>query len=140
MVSRSAPKIVIAAPRGQHAEVDALASALIGSESGWKPVYFGPNLSAEEIAAAAEITQARAVALSTGSGKKPGIKQIKTELKRLRHRLENKIAIFTIGSGVSETDDLSNALVIPVRDLRDFRYRLEALPADPFAEAKPVFT
>ncbi|MEX1351302.1 MAG: MerR family transcriptional regulator [Desulfobacterales bacterium] len=49
-ISDSAPKIVIATTVGQWHDVGALTVALTVAEDGWQPVYYGPNLPAEEIA------------------------------------------------------------------------------------------
>lgn len=59
-----APKIVIATPAGQWRDLGALAVALTAAENGWHPLYYGPNLPAEEIAACVKQNGARALAIS----------------------------------------------------------------------------
>ncbi|MGD8663744.1 MAG: MerR family transcriptional regulator, partial [Desulfobacterales bacterium] len=60
----TAPSIVIATTVGQYHDVGALTVALTAAENGWHPVYYGPNLPAEEIATCAKQSGARAVAVS----------------------------------------------------------------------------
>lgn len=80
-----APEIVIATPINQHHEVGALLATAASRDLGWRPTYLGPNLSAEEIAAAVEVRKARAVALSTVfPGDDP---QVPNEITRLRQML-----------------------------------------------------
>jgi len=62
-IDNTAPKIVVATLSGQWHELGALSVALAAAESGWKAIYYGPNLPAEEIAAGAKHIDARAVAI-----------------------------------------------------------------------------
>lgn len=69
MLRSSAPvnftrAMVIATPAGQWCQIGALMAAVAASDAGWRAYYFGPDLPAEEIAAAAKKTQAACVALS----------------------------------------------------------------------------
>jgi MerR family transcriptional regulator, light-induced transcriptional regulator len=59
-----APTLVVVTLAGQAHELGALLAAAVASSQGWHVVYLGVNLSAEEIAAAANQTRAYAVALS----------------------------------------------------------------------------
>ncbi|MFN0179184.1 MAG: MerR family transcriptional regulator [Gemmatimonadales bacterium] len=61
-----APAIVVATPAGQLIEIGALLVAVTAAAEGWRVRYFGTDLPAAEIAAAAEATGARAVAISLG--------------------------------------------------------------------------
>ena len=63
-VTDPAPAIVIATTVGQWHDVGALIVALTAAENGWHPIYYGPNLPAEEIAAGVKQSGARAVAVS----------------------------------------------------------------------------
>ena len=127
-VSRAAPKFVTAAPMGQYNEVDLLALAMIGLESGWKPVNFGPNLPIKDIATAVNVTQSRALALSLGNGyaKENGTKL--EELDGLSHQLSEDIAIVASGTGFMEAGKLLPSSVTFVSNLKDFRHVLESLP------------
>lgn len=61
---RDAPRLVVTTPSRQLHELGALLVATCAAEEGWEVTYLGADLPAEEIAAAAERTAARAVALS----------------------------------------------------------------------------
>jgi DNA-binding transcriptional MerR regulator/methylmalonyl-CoA mutase cobalamin-binding subunit len=63
-VADSSPKIICATPRGQEHELGALIVGVIAASEGWGVIYLGSNIPVEEIAAAAEQTEAKAVALS----------------------------------------------------------------------------
>lgn len=58
------PVLLVTTPAGQHHEFGALFAAAVAASCGWRPIYLGPNLPAEEIAGAASVNRARAVALS----------------------------------------------------------------------------
>lgn len=60
----SAPVLISATPSGQVHEGGALLSAATAAGAGWRVVYLGADLPAEEIARAAATTSARVVALS----------------------------------------------------------------------------
>jgi DNA-binding transcriptional MerR regulator/methylmalonyl-CoA mutase cobalamin-binding subunit len=62
--AEGAPALVVTTPTGQRHELGALIVAACAREEGWRVVYLGTDLPAEEIAAAAARTGARAVALS----------------------------------------------------------------------------
>jgi methylmalonyl-CoA mutase cobalamin-binding subunit len=59
-----APVLVCATPAGQLHELGAAIVATLGALDGWRVIYLGPNLPADEIANAAVRVKARAVALS----------------------------------------------------------------------------
>jgi len=63
-VSAASPRIVVTTPRGQRHETGALLVAASACAEGWNVLYLGPDLPAEEIAAAALGAGARVVALS----------------------------------------------------------------------------
>lgn len=63
-LAAKAPTLVMATLTGQTHELGALLAAAVASSHGWHVVYLGVNLSAAEIAAAANQTRAYAVALS----------------------------------------------------------------------------
>ncbi len=56
--------LVVATPAGQRHELGALASVTTAASGGWQVTYLGPDLPADEIAAAARMKNASAVALS----------------------------------------------------------------------------
>lgn len=59
-----APTIVITTPSGQEHEMGALLAAVSASACGWRVVYLGPQLPADEICSAVQRHNARAVGLS----------------------------------------------------------------------------
>ena len=61
--SGAAMKMVFATPAGESHEFGILAAATLASMAGVEPVYLGPNLPAEDIAAAAERTGAKVIVL-----------------------------------------------------------------------------
>jgi DNA-binding transcriptional MerR regulator/methylmalonyl-CoA mutase cobalamin-binding subunit len=120
------PKIVITTPTGQLHELGALMVAALVSVDGWLPVYLGPNTPADEIAACAMQSGARAVSLSlTYPADDP---RIPTELTRLRSQLESNIPVFVGGSAASHHHELINRLgLLSPKSLDDLRHSLNML-------------
>jgi DNA-binding transcriptional MerR regulator/methylmalonyl-CoA mutase cobalamin-binding subunit len=98
-VSDKAPRIVIATAVGQWHDMGALTVALTAAEYGWHPLYFGPNLPVEEIAAAVKQSSARAVAISITHllDQYPLV----NELRKLRRYIGNDLILFVGGQAVS---------------------------------------
>lgn len=99
----TASKIVVATPTAQWHELGALISAVTAAEAGWTAYYFGPNLPAEEIAAAASVHRASAVALSIIYG--TGEAQMLLEIKKLRRYLSKDISLIVGGIGIRTYQD-----------------------------------
>ena len=95
-----APAIVIATTVGQWHDVGALTVALTAAENGWHPVYYGPNLPAEEIATCAKQSGARVVAVSVTHllNQHPLVE----ELRKLRRYLDRDVALFIGGRAVAD--------------------------------------
>jgi DNA-binding transcriptional MerR regulator/methylmalonyl-CoA mutase cobalamin-binding subunit len=98
-VSDSAPRIVVATAVGQWHDMGALTVALTAAEYGWQPLYFGPNLPAEEIAAAVKQSSARAVAISITHLLDPH--PFVNELRKLRRYIGNDLILFVGGQAIS---------------------------------------
>jgi methylmalonyl-CoA mutase cobalamin-binding subunit len=81
---------------GQWHDLGALTIALTAAEFGWQPIYFGPNLPAEEIAAGVKHCGARAVAISISHLLDRN--SLTEELCKLRKYLGNNMALFVGGS------------------------------------------
>ena len=98
-VSDSAPRMVIATAVGQWHDMGALTVALTAAEYGWHPLYYGPNLPVEEIAAAVKQSSARAVAISITHllDQHPLV----SELRKLRRYIGNDLIVFLGGQAVS---------------------------------------
>ena len=96
----SAPRIVIATTVGQWHDVGALTIALTAAENGWNPIYFGPNLPAEEIAAGVKQSGARAVAISITHLLDPH--PLVDELRKLRRYIGKEMTLFVGGRAVAD--------------------------------------
>jgi methanogenic corrinoid protein MtbC1 len=94
-----APVVLIGTPAGHVHELGAMLAATTASGNGWRVVYLGANLPAEELARAAKQVKASAVALSivypTGDA------GVTDELRRLRTHLGAGIGLVVGGSGAS---------------------------------------
>lgn len=93
--TRGTAGIVVATPSGQHHELGAMAVALAAADAGWQPLYLGPNLPAEAIAAAVEQSCAKAVAVSMAST--VNSQQLIHEMRKLGQLLKEKAAIIAGG-------------------------------------------
>ena len=105
-ISDPAPRIVVATTVGQWHDVGALTVALTAAENGWHPVYYGPNLPAEEIAACVKQSGARAAAISITHllDRHPLV----DELRKLRRYIDNTVTLFVGGRAVA---DFAQALI-----------------------------
>lgn len=112
-VSDTAPVIVVATPAFQYHELGATLVSSVGRMDGWKTVYLGPNLPAEELAAAAKLRRARAIALSIAyPADDPRLVE---ELRRLRRLVGPDVAVLIGGpssAGYQETLDEVGAIRI----------------------------
>ena len=126
-ISEHAPRIVIATPKGQHNEINALALALIAVEAGWRSVYSGPNLPAREIAKIIEFKQSQAAALSVSihSNKR----EIKTYLCEVQRRLDDNVKIFICDNG-SALRNYTPRNNVFITKLISFRQTLESLTSE----------
>jgi DNA-binding transcriptional MerR regulator/methylmalonyl-CoA mutase cobalamin-binding subunit len=125
-VSETSPKIVIATPAGHQHELGALAIALIACDSNWRSLYFGPSLPAEEIAAAVNYADARAVGLSITYHEDSH--QLNLEVMKLRRYLGDDISILIGGQGASPLVELFDASEIQLlKDVGSFRKALDSL-------------
>ena len=126
-IPESAPKIFIATTVGQWHDVGALTVALTAAESGWQPVYYGPNLPSEEIAAGVKQSGARAVAISITHllQRQP----LKDELSRLRRYVGSDLTIFIGGRAMGKNMQILKEIdVRQIEDLDQFAEALNTLP------------
>lgn len=124
VLSESAPRLVVAAPVGQWHETGCLVVALTAAEYGWRPMYFGPNLPAEEIAAASNVTNSKLIALSIGYRIDPST--VVRELRKLRNYCADKANIIAGGYGVvGLKSQLETIGVRCITDEKDFSKELE---------------
>lgn len=94
----NAPVLVVTTPAGQLHELGAFIGSCQARKSGWKIVYLGPSLPADEIASAVTRTDATALLLSIVYPVDDP--QIETELKRLRKQCPQGLPILVGGSGI----------------------------------------
>lgn len=94
-ISDAAPVLVVATPAFQYHELGAALVAAVGRMDGWKTVYLGPNLPAEELVAAARVRGARAIALSIAYPADDP--RLADELLRLRRLLDSEVTILVGG-------------------------------------------
>ena len=94
------PRILIATPAGQWCYLGALAVAVISKDHGWEPVFLGPNLPSEDIAAASATLNPQLIALSVTCRVNDTFMQ--NELSHLSGLLENGCPLI-FGGQASET-------------------------------------
>jgi methanogenic corrinoid protein MtbC1 len=125
-ISDSAPKILIATTVGQWHDIGALAVALTAAENGWYPIYYGPNLPAEEIALGVQQNAARVLAISITHllDQHPLI----DELRKLRRYVGRNTALFIGGQIVGElVQILEEVNAIYISEISQFREELNSL-------------
>ena len=122
----TAPHLIATTPAGQLHEIGALCVASMASVDGWRVTYLGPNLPAEDIAAAVQLDQASAIGLSIIYP--PDDPHLPQELAKLRRYLASDVTVFVGGLGSASYQEILDSLgVVRLRDLQEFRRHLEAL-------------
>ena len=122
----SAPHLIVTTPAGQTHELGALIVAATAVTEGWRVTYPGPNLPAEEIAAAIEALGAQAIALSIVYP--PDDPHLASELQLLRRSLPAEVVMIIGGRSArnyQEVLDTIGALVLS--DMSSLRTTLETL-------------
>jgi MerR family transcriptional regulator, light-induced transcriptional regulator len=104
----SGPGIVVTTPSGQVHEVGAMMVAILAAAAGWRAIYLGPDLPADEICGAARRHGASVVALSIVFPTEDP--QMPRELRRLRSGLDVGVEIFAGGRA-------SNSYAAPLREI-----------------------
>lgn len=94
----NAPVLVVTTPAGQLHELGAFIGSCQARKSGWKIIYLGPSLPADEIARTASRVNAAAILLSIVYPLDDP--DIEFELKRLRRQAPPQIPILVGGTGV----------------------------------------
>jgi DNA-binding transcriptional MerR regulator len=120
------PDLVVATPPGQTQELGALLAAAAAAAEGWRVVYLGPGLPAEDIAEAARQARARAVTVSLGAAAADRV--VPRELRRLRTLLPNDVAIVVEGSAADAYPGVLQEIgASALRDVPALLARLRAL-------------
>ncbi len=122
----TAPGIVITTPVGQLHELGALMAAATASSEGWRVTYLGPNLPAEEIAAAARQNKAKAIGLSIIY---PGDDvRLSEEMQKLRRGVPDGVAILVGGRAASSYNHIfETAGMVRLKDMLGFSAILESM-------------
>ena len=94
-----APTLLVTTPSGQLHELGAVIAASQARKLGWKVVYLGPSLPADEIAGAAEKVNAKAVMLSVIYPIDDPF--VDKQLRRLRSQLDSSVSIIVGGSALA---------------------------------------
>ncbi len=120
------PLLLSTTPSGQHHELGALVASVMATSLGWRSLYLGPDMPAEEIASAVKQKNARAVALSiVYPGDDP---HLALQLKKLARLLPDNVALL-VGGRASQTFTavLDEMGAIRVGNLAEFRKRLNTI-------------
>jgi DNA-binding transcriptional MerR regulator/methylmalonyl-CoA mutase cobalamin-binding subunit len=97
------PRILITTTAGQRHELGALMAAVAAEEVGWKVIYLGSSLPAEEIGAAARQSKARAVGLSVVFHDNLRTAE---ELRAIRRYLSDDVVLVVGGRAAAELEDI----------------------------------
>lgn len=124
-IADTAPKLVIATPPGHQREIGALIIALTALESGWKPIYLGPNLPANDITAAVQHHHAGAVALRCVSDST--LNNIEDQLAEMQRGVPAHVKIVVCSRDRLNPISNKKLNVIIVPGLVNFRQSLESL-------------
>jgi methanogenic corrinoid protein MtbC1 len=121
-----APRLIVTTPVGQWHEIGALIVASTAISDGWQVTYLGPNLPAEEIAAAGQHQGVKAVALSlVYPADDPRVMQ---DLTMLRRYLPKEVELIVGGRGSTGYADVLAAIgSVHLRDMAALRHHLETL-------------
>ncbi|MEJ2103248.1 MAG: MerR family transcriptional regulator, partial [Ignavibacteriaceae bacterium] len=122
----SAPVMVSATPRGQEHELGALIAGVVAASSGWKVIYLGSSLPAEEIGAVVSHLNAKVVALSiVYPNDDPHLKR---EILKLQQLLPSGVSVVVGGRSVNGYLDVLDEIgAITVKDTKHLRLELEAI-------------
>ncbi len=122
----SAPVMITTSPAGQLHEFGALMAAISASAVGWRAIYLGPNIPAEDIARAVRQSGARAVALSiVYPADDPRVGQ---EIVKLDRMLDDNVTLFIGGrAAVGYRDTIESIEAELMTDLGQFQNKLESI-------------
>lgn len=120
------PAIVVTTPVGQHHEFGILMAALMAANAGWRAVYLGANVPAEDIAAAVTASVAPAVALSLVYPTDDP--RLGMELGKLSRLLRKDTRLIVGGPALSAYDDILTGVgALRVKDLSDLKSALDSI-------------
>nr|MBN2277358.1 MerR family transcriptional regulator [candidate division Zixibacteria bacterium] len=125
-LSHSAPVLIATTPRGQTHEFGAMIAAILSSFEGWRPIYLGPDMPADDIAHAANTREAPVVILSIVYPLNDPL--LVRELRRLKKLLNGDISILAGGRGIENYRGiLAEIGAIPINDLDSLITELKSI-------------
>lgn len=125
-IPEGAPRMIVTTPAGERHELGALVAVSIASAAGWDVTYLGPDLPAEEIAAAGRQVDAGLVGISLVHPReqRPDIVE---EIRKLRRHLGEGVGIVVGGRAAPAYQDVVDEIGgAVVEDLAGFRASLAA--------------
>jgi DNA-binding transcriptional MerR regulator len=125
VTSADTPTVLLATPAGELHELGLLAAAMLAAGGGLNVVYLGPNLPAQEIVAAAERVQARAVLVSVTSG----LASVMREVGRVAGELPADIELWVGAVERGRLGRIARRRVVPVADFIELEQQLRRLGA-----------
>ncbi len=121
--AEDAPLMVAGTPSGELHEFGAMLAAVVAADAGWRVLYLGPSLPAEEIAAAADRSGAAVVAVSVVDGEDRDLDRAGEELEALRAALPEGVLLV---AGGRRSERVAPEGVTLVSDLDSLRQVLAA--------------
>lgn len=119
-----APTLVTTTITGDPHEFGAMLASVLAGEAGWRVLYLGASLPADEIARAAAVSGAAAVAVSAVDDR--GAELLVREFERLRAQLPDRVRVLAGGRAVEQyASELGHIAGLEVIDLQELR---ETLP------------
>ena len=120
-----APTLVTTTITGDPHEFGAMLASVLAGEAGWRVLYLGASLPADEIARAAAVSGASAVAVSAVDDR--GADLLVREFERLRAQLPDRVRLLAGGRAVEQyATQLAPIAGLEVIDLQELRERLPA--------------
>jgi len=122
----NAPRMIVSTPAGQWHELGALVVTATAAAQGWRVTYLGPNLPADDIAAAATQTRASLVALSiVYPGDDPNVGH---ELRKLCRALSANVHLLIGGRAAGNYQRMIEEVgAIRINDIPQLRLELDGL-------------
>ncbi len=114
-----APLMVACTPAGELHEFGAMLAAVVAADAGWRVLYLGPSLPAEEIAVAAEQSGASVVAVSVVDGEDEDVERSGRELVALRGALPDGVLMVAGGRRAGEVVPEEVTVVEDLDSLRE---------------------
>ena len=129
-VGEGAPVMVAATPAGEKHELGALRAAVSGAAEGWKAIFLGPDLPAEEVVVAALRLEADVVTLSCVDPRTA--EALPGEILRIRELLPADVHL-VVGGPLAEAQEgaLRTEGVEILPTFQDLREKLRALGSRP---------